>query len=291
MPFTTTVVSFLKRIWHLSLHISTVVMAGFFRWLFRHIPFIGYHHVISTILSIAILCHCLLLAGVSRGPVSFPSIYTLELRYNDQWPSAETGNDIFNQTFVLPPEAARLRARAGYFGICIQTTDKPWSCASAYDQLPLALRSVPDPFNIMSTADQFRSGVLFPGLILLCEVLAFLGIVGLLSFPGWSEETDTDGSIMQVKPFPSMQISKAAVVALTFATALAFASALWQHTSAAAIASLAETTSRGLVHASVGGSASALAWVSFFLLILSDIAIVVMVLSIIVLDRLIADDD
>jgi hypothetical protein len=98
------------------------------------------------------------------------------------------------------------------------------------------------------------------------------------------------GSIVEVKPFPSREVSTSIACALIFASTLSSAAALWQHTSASAVASLVETSSHGLVSATVGGAAVALAWIPVFLVTVACLAILIMVLAVIILDRLTDND-
>ena len=58
--------------------------------------------------------------------------------------------------------------------------------------------------------------------------LAFIVICLLLSFRGWHEELDEDGSIREVKPFPSQPVSLIALAASTLASILALISMTWQ---------------------------------------------------------------
>jgi len=80
------------------------------------------------------------------------------------------------------------------------------------------------------------------------------------------------------------------LVAIAFATTLAFAAALWQHTSASSIVCLAETASRESVHASVGIGAVVLVWLTVLLLALVFLAMLPAVLAVTVLDRLTDED-
>ena len=125
----------------------------------------------------------------------------------------------------------------------------------------------------------------------MADILSLLSIIGFLVFPNWREEVDEQtGSVVDVKPFPSHAIMRILLVAIAFATTLAFAAALWQHTSASSIVCLAETASRGSVHASVGIGAVVLVWLTVLLLALVFLAMLPAVLAVTVLDRLTDED-
>ena len=121
-------------------------------------------------------------------------------------------------------------------------------------------------------------------------MLCLLSAIGLLSFPDWREETDElTGSTVDVKPFPSRLVSSATAASLGFASALAFGSAVWQHTSAASIACLAETMSQSQVNARVGTAAVALVWIPVFLIALAFLAMAGMIVAIIIFNKSIED--
>jgi hypothetical protein len=116
-------------------------------------------------------------------------------------------------------------------------------------------------------------------------------MIGLFSFPGWDEDADREnGDLVDVKPFPSRRITLILVALTVFASRLAFAASLWQHTAASAIASLTETVSRGAVSASVGSAAVALVWFPFVLLFTVFLGVSIMFLAIVMLDSL-ADEE
>ncbi|ORX97561.1 Ca2+ regulator and membrane fusion protein Fig1-domain-containing protein [Clohesyomyces aquaticus] len=252
----------------------------------RLVPFLGYHHFVICVILSAIICHCMLLAGNNLTASPLPSIHVLSLRYNVASSQSQAPN-----VTLIPSESINLQVRAGYFGICARSAKAAWTCAGTESQLPLSLLSLPDPYNIVSTGSRFRTDVLFPAFIIFASFLSFLAIVGLLTFPGWhSEVNDDTGSEVDVKPFPDRKVTLSILIALGFATPLAFAAALWQHTAAASVACLAETVSGDSVHAVVGGAAIALAWLPVFFLALAFVAAMVMYLSIRILDRLTDDN-
>lgn len=111
----------------------------------------------------------------------------------------------------------------------------------------------------------------------------------LVTFPGWHEKDDAEGSEREVKPFPSRSISQTALVALTVASVLTFVSVFWQHISSSTALVMGQSLAYGVVKGHVGTAAMVLGWVSVFLTILATIAILVMILSIKVLAETFAD--
>jgi len=63
-------------------------------------------------------------------------------------------------------------------------------------------------------------------------------------------------------------------------------SVLWQHTASVAAAQIAQDLGNGSVQAGVGTSAMILGWFGFALLIIVTIGLLVMILSIMALDKL-----
>ena len=116
--------------------------------------------------------------------------------------------------------------------------------------------------------------------------LAFIVICLLLTFPGWHEEHDDNGSEREVKPFPSRPISLIALAASTLASMLALVSMMWQHTASVAAATTAQDLGYGTVKSGVGATVLALGWVGVALMALSAIGLLVMILSIRILDQL-----
>jgi hypothetical protein len=121
-------------------------------------------------------------------------------------------------------------------------------------------------------------------------VLAFLTFILLATFPGWHEEQDIrTGSDVDVKPFPSRPVSQVALALIFIASIFVLVSVLWQHTASVAAATVAQDLGNGSVKSGVGTSAMVLGWFGFVLLIIVTIGLLIMILSIIVLDRLTDD--
>lgn len=119
--------------------------------------------------------------------------------------------------------------------------------------------------------------------------LAFITICLLLTFPGWHNEVDDNGSDREVKPFPSRPVSLIALAAATLGAMLALVSMIWQHTASVAAATTAQDLGYGTIKSAVGATTLALGWVGFALLALAAIGLLVMILSIRILDQLTDD--
>ncbi|KAF2119528.1 Ca2+ regulator and membrane fusion protein Fig1-domain-containing protein [Lophiotrema nucula] len=249
------------------------------QWVFP--SWLGYHHVLVILFLLpSLICHCLLLAGSFS---SLTSIYVISLCYEDVAESLAV--------ITVPSESTGLEVRAGYFGIAARSSNLPWKHAPSDGSLPMRYHDVQDPYSIVATGSQFKNDVLFPGLIILVDVLCLLSAIGLLNFPNWIDERDRiTGSEINVKPFPSRPVSRAIAACLGFASALAFGSAVWQHTSAASVACLAETLSQSQIHVRIGTTAVALVWAPVLLIALAFIRLAQEILSIFILDKLTDND-
>ena len=117
-------------------------------------------------------------------------------------------------------------------------------------------------------------------------------IVILVTFPGWqSVQADEDGSMHEVKPFPSKQRLQGISALLSFSMAFALISALWLHVGAVATAEILENTFDGLVRAAVGSAIVAFIWLTVFLISVALLAMFIMQYSVMLLDRLTDDLD
>ena len=107
------------------------------------------------------------------------------------------------------------------------------------------------------------------------------------TFPGWETTTDPDtGWDVDVKPFPSRPISQLALSAAALASLFCAVSALWQHTSAASASTRLEASALGVVKATIGPIATSFVWISFALLATGSAALLMMLATIFVLDKL-----
>jgi len=182
---------------------------------------------------------------------------------------------------------ARLAVRVGYFGICINPDGGSFLCSNNATALAEQVSVDQDPLNLIWVAATFKDAVVFPYLLIVAIILAFITFVLLATFPGWHEERDREtGSELDVKPFPSRPVSQVALSLIFIASIFVLVSVLWQHTASVAAATVCQDLGNGSVKSGVGTSAMVLGWFGFVLLIIVTIGLLVMILSIIVLDRL-----
>jgi uncharacterized membrane protein len=121
-------------------------------------------------------------------------------------------------------------------------------------------------------------------------ILAFVTFLLLATFPGWHEEHNAStGSEIDIKPFPSRAVMQVAVALIFISSIFILVSVLWQHTASVAAAQVAGDFGNGSVRSGVGTSAMVLGWFSFALFIIVTIALIVMILSIHLLDKLTDD--
>jgi magnesium-transporting ATPase (P-type) len=121
---------------------------------------------------------------------------------------------------------------------------------------------------------------------IIAVIFSFICVLLLATFPGWHEETDSDGSDREVKPFPSRPVSQIALAIIFIASIFVLVSVLWQHTASVAASVIAEDFGNGAVKSGVGTSAMVMGWFSFTLLIIVTIGLLVMILSIQVLTEM-----
>jgi hypothetical protein len=185
---------------------------------------------------------------------------------------------------------AQLGVRVGYFGICVNGDGGSWMCSNNATALADSVSIDQDPLNLIWVASTFKDAVVFPYLLIVAIILAFFTFILLATFPGWHEERDLQtGSDVDVKPFPSRPVSQVALALIFISSIFVLVSVLWQHTASVAAATIAQDLGNGSVKSGVGTSAMVLGWFGFVLLIVVTIGLLVMILSIIILDRLTDD--
>jgi ABC-type multidrug transport system fused ATPase/permease subunit len=143
-----------------------------------------------------------------------------------------------------------------------------------------------DPLNLIWVAQTFKDSIVFPYLIIVAIVLAFLTFLLLATFPGWHTDISSNGSEHEVKPFPSRPVSQVALATIFIASVFVLVSVLWQHTAAVAASTVAQDLGNGSVKSGVGTTAMILGWFGFGLLVVVTLGLLVMILSIQLLDRL-----
>jgi len=97
------------------------------------------------------------------------------------------------------------------------------------------------------------------------------------------------GSEVDVKPFPSRPVSQMALSCAGVSVMLSLIASLWQHVGAVGAAAMAEATNYGNVKSSIGTTAISFGWVGFSFAAIVAFGLLIMILSIIILDRLTDD--
>lgn len=151
----------------------------------------------------------------------------------------------------------------------------------SFSPAPVPLCSRPQGGYLLcaSEANSFLSSII-------AVIFAFICVLLLATFPVWHEETDSEGSEREVKPFPSRPVSQVALAIIFISAIFVLVSVLWQHTASVAASVIAEDFANGSVKSGVGTSAMVMGWFSFTLLIIVTIGLLVMILSIRVLKEM-----
>ncbi|OIW26524.1 membrane fusion mating protein FIG1 [Coniochaeta ligniaria NRRL 30616] len=277
---------------------------GWYRW----VPFLGYHHVLMILIAVAIILLCepppspprfpfqtlannvsaLLLAGCSSSSPLMPDIFLLSIYYEHYTAVPDTAQVDYNVNTAISNivGGARLQTRVGYFGICVNPDGGSWLCSNNATALANEVSVDQDPLNLIWLASQFKDMIVFPYLIIIAIIFAFICLLLLATFPGWHEEEDSEGSEREVKPFPSRPVSQIALAIIFIASIFILVSVLWQHTASVAASIIAQDFGNGSVLSGVGTSAMVMGWFSFTLLIIVTIGLLVMILSIRVLAQI-----
>ncbi|RKU39941.1 hypothetical protein DL546_001108 [Coniochaeta pulveracea] len=255
---------------------------------YRYVPFLGYHHVLMILIAVAIILLSLLLAGCSSSSPLIPDIFLISLYYEHYTAVPDTAQVDYNVNTAISNivGSARLQARVGYFGICVNPDGGSWLCTNNATALANEVSVDQDPLNLIWLASQFKDMIVFPYLIIIAIILAFICLLLLATFPGWHEEEDSEGSEREVKPFPSRPVSQIALAIIFIASIFILVSVLWQHTASVAASIIAQDFGNGSVLSGVGTSAMVMGWFSFALLIIVTIGLLVMILSIRVLAQI-----
>ncbi|MCJ1338557.1 hypothetical protein MMC09_003846 [Bachmanniomyces sp. S44760] len=256
----------------------------------RFIPFLGYHHFLMILIAIAIILLSLLLAGCSSSSPLIPNIFLISLYYQSYPPVFDPAQVDPGVTTAIANIVGRsqLVVRVGYFGICINADGGSFLCSNNASSLASQVTVDQDPLNLIWVASTFKDSIVFPYLIIVAIVLAFVTFLILATFPGWHEEVDERGSeVRDVKPFPSRPVSQVALALIFVASVFVLVSVLWQHTASVAASTIAQDFGNGSVKSGVGTAAMILGWFGFALLIIVTIGLLVMILSIQLLDDLV----
>ncbi|PGH16580.1 hypothetical protein AJ79_01686 [Helicocarpus griseus UAMH5409] len=252
------------------------------------ISVVGYHHLLMIFLALAIILLSLLLAGCSSSSPSIPSIFLISLFYETYPPfiSSAIANPGVNTAMANIVGNAQIEVRVGYFGICVQSSGGAFMCNQNATALAGTMTGDEDPLNLIWVASTFKDAVVFPYLIIVAIILAFICFLILGTFPGWHEEQDEAGSEREVKPFPSRPVSQAALALIFISAVFVLVSVLWQHTASVAASTIAQDLGNGVVKSGVGTSAMVLGWFGFGLLVVVTIGLLMMILSISLLQSL-----
>ncbi|KAG9248493.1 Ca2+ regulator and membrane fusion protein Fig1-domain-containing protein [Calycina marina] len=247
------------------------------------IPYVGYHHVIMIILAISIVFMSILLAGCTSNGLT--NVYLLSLSYQDIFTPKTSSlqvNPAFSKAFTaVVNTTTSLELRTAFIGLCLRENHGIWQCSSSAHNLADTLNgSAGDPLNMIWLANTFKAQMMFSALIFVTIPLVAIAIILLATFPGWHDETSSDGSERQVKPFPSRTMSYAILAMLALASMLIFVSIFWAHIGSSAGVVMAETLTYGAVRGHVGSVAMGLGWSTVFLVVIAAIGIFIMILSI-----------
>ncbi|CAO2647263.1 Nn.00g081850.m01.CDS01 [Neocucurbitaria sp. VM-36] len=218
------------------------------------------------------------------------NIYILGLSYTNSTPSdLNSVTRALSETLSSVKGSSQLEVRAGYFGMCVRQRGIIWLCSSDASGLAEQIGPENDPLNLIGTASKFKGDVIFSGLLFMAVVLASFCTTLLATFPSWDTDNLRTGSDVDIKPFPSRPVSQVALAQAFVAAVLLLIASLWQHVGAVGSAAMAETANYGNVESSIGTVAMVMAWAGFTIEMCVTIGLLVMILSIIVLDRLTDD--
>ncbi|KAF2399735.1 membrane fusion mating protein FIG1 [Trichodelitschia bisporula] len=258
----------------------------------RLIPWLGYHHVLMVFIAVAIILLSLLLAGCSSTSPLIPGIFLISMYYTHYTATYDPSqvDPGVNSAISNIVGHAQLEVRVGYFGICVTQDGSGYLCSNNATALAQNVNIDQDPLNLIWVAQTFKEAVVFPYLLIVAIILAFVCFILLATFPGWHyERDDITGSDIDVKPFPSRPVCQVALALIFIASVFVLVSVLWQHTASVAASTVAQDFGNGSVKSGVGTSAMVLGWFGFVLLIIVTIGLLVMLLSMSVLDKLTGD--
>lgn len=96
-----------------------------------------------------------------------PDIFLLSLYYDNYVPHPDTAQvnfGVFSEIQSITGDA-RLQARVGYFGICVNPDGGSWLCSNNATALAQEVSVDQDPLNLIWLASQFKDMVVFPYLM------------------------------------------------------------------------------------------------------------------------------
>ena len=109
----------------------------------------------------------LLLAGCSSSSPLIPDIFLLSLYYQKYTAVPDTAQVDYNVNTAISNivGGARLQARVGYFGICVNADGGSWICSNNATSLANQVSVDQDPLNLIWLASQFKDMIVFPYLM------------------------------------------------------------------------------------------------------------------------------
>ncbi|KAL6408232.1 hypothetical protein AUP68_08084 [Ilyonectria robusta] len=254
---------------------------------YRFIPFIGYHHVLMFLLLLPILF--MFIAGCAEiGGIR--SVHLASFSYRQHPPAYETDGSFMNESIqdvmlnwtVRSTDAVRVEAvRAGYLRICVKLEQIGWHCGIKGSTVPNV--EVFDPLQLIQIGHHFRTQMVTCGQIIIYLILAVVTFVLLARFPGWREEEDPGGSMIDVRPFPSRKLTNIALITNGLGSIGLFISVAWQNIAVASVAAVVEGMRYDGVEVKMGVAAAVLSWLGVLIYALSLLGLTVMVLSITIL--------
>ncbi|KAL2264501.1 hypothetical protein VTJ83DRAFT_7011 [Remersonia thermophila] len=232
-----------------------------------------YPHVISSfhrpvqVLSLAgLVFHALLLAGcTSTGPLA--SIYIVSLA-STRATNAVTPLPVPNNATERDAEFVPLEIRVGYFSRCAnvgRSLRSPWVCGSGVNE---HLSNVLDPWNLDMLASDFKDKVVSPALNVVSALaaLGFMCLISLHPLPIWKMATGR-----HKVSATTLIIQYALSIHSALLASLSLAAVMRQHVSAATLAPLLTSVTAGTITAEVGLISTTIAWVAFWVWVLSTI--------------------
>ncbi|KAI1386242.1 Ca2+ regulator and membrane fusion protein Fig1-domain-containing protein [Hypoxylon trugodes] len=259
------------------------------------IAFFGFHHILMFLNVCAIVVWSILLAGCSSSN-GLRNVYLISLSYKSKGTAPLTDplqvNPSISDTFssaLSHSNSTIQQINISHMSICIQLLSDAWICGSNAQDLVNDIKGDPqsDPFNLVWVADKFQSESTFYPLYFIAIVFTFVSIFLLATFPGWTEEEDSDGSDREIKPFPSRPVSYAALALSTIAALFSFISVFWQHIASACALTLFEALTYDTVEVHVGPAAMVCGWFGFGVICITSLGLYMLIASIKILTELI----
>ncbi|KLJ07587.1 hypothetical protein EMPG_16945 [Blastomyces silverae] len=195
-----------------------------------------------------------------------------------------------NLTAGVRNNVTSFEIRTGYLGHCMKQNSGLWVCARNIEPLANVIRdqktSNIDPLNLVYMSKTFKDRMIFSGLIFASIPCLFICFLLLSTFPNWHTEANSEGSDVDVKPFPSRAVSRVASGFVALASLLTFVSVFWQHISSTASVTMHEELYYGVVKSSTGVIAMVFGWGGVLTSFLVVIGLIIMILSISLLQKL-----